>query len=69
MSGEAIRRQRVDEDTDMGFLGHMTNQAGDKPERNLNDPKRRETGPERSLGQSSARKEQKERRRNQEDRK
>ena len=47
MSGESIRRRRADEDTDLGFLGHVTSQVVDEPERDLDDRKKRETGPER----------------------
>jgi len=70
MSGGVNRRQRVDEDTDLGFLGHMTRQAGDDPEGDLDDRKRGETGPERSPDETGVQKQDKEERRhNQEDQK
>ena len=48
MPSEARQRQRQDEDTDLGFVGHMTNQSGDQTEQQPDDRKRRETGPEKS---------------------
>jgi hypothetical protein len=69
MSGEAIKRPRMDEDTDMGFLGHMTNQTADEPERDLDDRERRETGPERSPVEPRIRKQQRENKHNHESRK
>lgn len=69
MSGEAIKRPRVDEDTDMGFLGHMTNQMADEPEQDLDDQKRRETGLERSPVEPRIRKQQRETKHSQESQK
>jgi len=55
MLGEATTRPRTDEDTDLGFQGHKTNQIGEQPEQHPNpdDWKQRQTGPERGPNQPS----------------
>jgi hypothetical protein len=37
MPGEAVKRPQQDEDTAIGFLGHITYQADDGPEQNPED--------------------------------
>lgn len=55
MPSEATKRQRADEDTDLGFEGHKTTQSEEQPEQNPSpdDWKQRQTGPERSPIQPS----------------
>lgn len=64
MSGEAVRRQQSDEDTAVGFLGHMTHQAGDGPEQVPDDRNRQPRGPERTPIQPDKQDQSKEKKRN-----
>jgi hypothetical protein len=53
MSGAEATRQRQDEDTQVGYYGHITNQALDRPEQASDDRKRQQPGPERSPDQEN----------------
>jgi hypothetical protein len=53
MPDEAVRRQQSDEDTAVGFLGHMKPQADDAPEQIPDDRNRKQGGPEQSPSQSN----------------
>jgi hypothetical protein len=68
MSRDEMSRQWQDEDT-QGFLGHMTNQANEKPEQEPDDRNRREPGPEKSPNQPSDQKRRQGDKRNRDDRK
>jgi len=52
MSGAGVRRRPSDEDTAVGFLGHMTHQAAEGPEHVPDDRNRQQRGPERTPNQS-----------------
>lgn len=51
MPGEAVRRERLDEDTAVGFLGHMTPQADDGPEQLPDDRGGQQRGPQQTPSQ------------------
>ena len=69
MPGEAVRRQPSDEDTAIGFLGHVTPQADDGPEQLPDDHFRQQRGPERSPNQPDKQDRRRENKRNRGNRK
>jgi len=69
MPGEAVKRQQQDEDTEIGFHGHMTNQANDESEQRPDDPNRRQHALERTPDHPDKQDYRKEKKRNRGDRK
>ena len=69
MSGEAVKRQQIDEDTFIGFLGHMTPQAGDGTEQVPDDRNRQQRGPERTPNQPDRQDQRREKKPNRNNRK
>jgi hypothetical protein len=69
MSGDAVRRQQSDEDTAVGFLGHMTHQANEGPEQVPDDRNRQQRGPERNPSQPDKQDQHKDKKRNRGNRK
>lgn len=69
MPGEQVRRQQNDEDTAVGFLGHMTRQADQGPEQLPDDRNRQQRGPERTPNQPDQQDQRKEKKRNRGNRK
>jgi hypothetical protein len=57
MPGEAVRRPQQDEDTAIGFQGHITYQANDGPEQNPEDDMLGLFDPEQTPGHSGKREE------------
>jgi len=53
MPGEGVRTPRQDEDTAIGFQGHITYQADDGPERKSEDVMRGHSEPEQTPRHSS----------------
>jgi hypothetical protein len=56
MPGEAVKRQREDEDTQVGFEGHMTTQVNEEAEESPENSNGRRPGPERTPSQPNGQK-------------
>jgi hypothetical protein len=56
MPGEAVKRQREDEDTQVGFEGHMTTQVDEQSVENPENSNGRRPGPERTPNQPNGQK-------------